>query len=132
MENLSALPCGPRPPNPAELLSSPIVAPLLSELRSQYDYVILDSPPVLSVSDSRILSTLTDAVVFVVRAERTPFDLVRRARSLVIGSGARVLGVVLNDAEIQRSGQYRFTYLYGRGYMTEGEGYSRIVPRSAS
>jgi capsular exopolysaccharide synthesis family protein len=122
--NLSVIPCGPLPPNPAEVLSSPVTAELLHKLRSQFEYVLVDSPPLLSVSDSRILSTLTDAVVLVTRAYSTPYDVVRRARGLLYAAGARVLGVALNSVDIHKGGYgygsgygyYRYGYGYGYGY----------------
>ena len=90
--NLSVIPCGPVPPNPAEVLSSPIAAELLGKLRADFDYVLVDSPPLLSVADSRVLATMADAVVIVVRAHSTPYDAVRRARMLLHGASARILG----------------------------------------
>jgi capsular exopolysaccharide synthesis family protein len=119
--NLSVIPCGPIPPNPAEVLSSRLTADLLRRLRSEFEYVLLDSPPLLTVSDSRILSTLTDAVVLVTRAYRTPFDLVRRARELLYNADARILGVALNSIDVNRQGGYG--YGYGYGYYRYGYGY---------
>jgi polysaccharide biosynthesis transport protein len=119
--NLSVIPCGPIPPNPAEVLSSPLTVDLLRRLRSEFEYVLLDSPPLLTVSDSRILATFTDAVVLVTKAYSTPFDLVRRARELLYHSGARVLGVALNSVATLKQGgsgfdHYRYGYGYGYGY----------------
>ncbi len=116
VENLSVIPCGPIPPNPAEVLSAPLAGELLHKLRSQFEYVLVDSPPLLSVADSRILATLTDAAVLVARAFETPYDLVRRARSLLYAAGARVLGVALNDVDLRREGYGpHFSYRYGYG-----------------
>ncbi|HEV2424140.1 MAG TPA: polysaccharide biosynthesis tyrosine autokinase [Terriglobia bacterium] len=123
VENLSVIPCGPIPPNPAEVLSSPLCADLLHRLRAQFEYVLVDSPPLLSVADSRILATLVDAVVLVARAHATPYDVVRRARTLLYGSGARILGVALNDLDLKRDGfgyeQYQYGYGYGYGQSTD-------------
>jgi succinoglycan biosynthesis transport protein ExoP len=130
--NLFVIPCGPIPPNPAEILSSPAAGELLRQLRSDFDYVLVDSPPVLSVTDGRILATLTDAVVLVVRAYRTPYDVVRRARSLLYGAGARILGVALNDVNIHRDGYYgyKYSYYYRYGYG-DGYGYSNEEAEAA-
>lgn len=130
--NLSVIPCGPIPPNPAEVLSSPATLENLRQLREQFEYVLVDSPPLLSVADSRVLATMTDAVVLVARAHSTPFDAVRRARALLYGAGARILGIALNDVDFRREGYgygykgyyYRYGYGYGHGY---GYGYG---PRS--
>ena len=125
VENLCVVPCGPIPPNPAEVLSSPVAADLLQRLRTQFEYVLVDSPPLLSVADGRILATLVDAVVLVARAHSTPYDVVRRARTLLYGSGARILGVALNDVDIERNGfgyqQYQYGYGYGYGPGDEGQ-----------
>jgi capsular exopolysaccharide synthesis family protein len=119
--NLSVIPCGPIPPNPAEVLSSPVTPELFNKLRSQFEYVLVDSPPLLTVSDSRILSTLTDAVVLVTRAYGTPYDVVRRARELLYHTGARILGVALNSVDVHKQGGYGYGdgygfYRYGYGY----------------
>jgi capsular exopolysaccharide synthesis family protein len=133
--NLSVIPCGPIPPNPAEVLSSPLTVDLLRRLRSEFEYVLVDSPPLLTVSDSRILSTLTDAVVLVTRAYTTPFDLVRRARGLLYNSGARILGVALNSVEAHKQGgsgydAYRYGYGYGYGYEQDPNEGSASQPES--
>jgi len=115
VENLSVIPCGPIPPNPAEVLSSPLAAELLHKLHEDFDYVLVDSPPLLTVADARILSTLTDAVVLVVRAFQTPYEVVRRARALLQGAGIRILGVALNGVDIQRDAYSYGYYQYGYG-----------------
>jgi capsular exopolysaccharide synthesis family protein len=118
--NLSVIPCGPIPPNPAEVLSSPVTPELLNKLRSQFEYVLVDSPPLLSVSDSRILSTMTDAVVLVTKAYSTPYDVVRHARGLLYAAGARILGVALNSVDLRKGG---FGSSYGYHYYRYGYGY---------
>ena len=117
VENLSVIPCGPIPPNPAEVLSSPLTGELLRKLRFQFEYVLVDSPPLLSVADSRILATLADAAILVTRAFETPYDLVRRARSLLYSAGVRILGVALNDVDLRGEGYAgNLSYRYGYGY----------------
>jgi capsular exopolysaccharide synthesis family protein len=120
--NLSIIPCGPIPPNPAEVLSSPLTAELLKRLLAEFEYVLVDSPPILSVADSRILATITDAVVLVTRAYETPYEVVRRARALLYGAGARILGVALNDVNIHKEsygGKYGYYQQYGYGYGSD-------------
>ncbi len=125
---LSVIPCGPIPPNPAEVLSSQRTGELLRTLRGQFEFVLVDSPPILSVADSRILATLTDAAVLVTRAHSTPYDVVRRARSLLYGANARILGVALNDVDLRRdgygymSGNYGYGYGYGQAPGEDGQG----------
>ncbi|MGH9403067.1 MAG: GumC family protein [Terriglobia bacterium] len=121
--NLSVIPCGPIPPNPAEILSSHVTGELLRKLREMFEFVLVDSPPILSVADSRILATLTDAAILVTRAHSTPYDVVRRARSLLYGANSRILGVALNDVDLHRDGYYgysggNFGYGYGYGHAT--------------
>lgn len=121
VENLFVVPCGPIPPNPAEILSSHMTGELLQKLREQFEFVLVDSPPILSVADSRVLATLTDAAILVTRAHSTPYDVVRRARSLLYGANSRILGVALNDVDLHRDGYYgyaggNFGYGYGYGY----------------
>ncbi len=127
IENLSVIPCGPIPPNPAEVLSSPRTQELMEKLRSDFEYVLVDSPPLLSVTDGRILSTLTDGVVLVVHGFSTPYDVVRRARASLSGAGARILGVALNNVDLRRDGYtynyyYRYGYGYGYGYGSDERG----------
>jgi capsular exopolysaccharide synthesis family protein len=93
---LAVLFCGPAPPNPANLLSSEFMRTLLQEASQQYKYVVLDSPPLLNLADSRILSTLVDGVILVVGAGSTPRDLVHRAYASVLDAGSQVLGVAMN------------------------------------
>ena len=126
VNNLSVIPCGPIPPNPAEVLSSPITSELFRKLLAEFEYVLVDSPPLLSVADSRILATITDAVVLVARANSTPHDAVARARTLLYGAGARILGVALNDVNFRKDGYgygsyYRYGYGYGYGYGYESD-----------
>jgi len=125
--NLSVIPCGPIPPNPAEILSSPLAGELLRKLRAEFDYVLVDSPPLLSVADSRILATLTDAAVLVARAFETPYDIVRRARALLYSADSRILGVALNGVDIRQDAYsgvhaaYRQGLGYAHGYGSNGD-----------
>jgi polysaccharide biosynthesis transport protein len=112
------LPAGPRAPNPAELLSSSNMEKVVSELRRRFDHVVLDSPPLLLVTDATILSTLTDGVVLVVESGVTaPRALVQAHRTLK-ASGAKVLGVVVNKVDVRRNGYYYSYYerYYGKYY----------------
>lgn len=123
--NLYVIPCGPIPPNPAELLSSPPMQELLQELQNLFKYVLLDSPPVLHVSDAQILATQVEAVVLVAHGAATPRELVDRGKENLLRVNANVIGVVLNNLDLSTVGYehyYRYyrRYGYGDGY---GEGY---------
>jgi polysaccharide biosynthesis transport protein len=116
--SLWVLTAGPHPPNPAELLSSSKMESLMSELRQRFDHVVVDSPPVLLVTDATILSTITDGVLLVAESGVTPPGaLVRAHRTLGI-AGGRVLGVVVNKVDSRKGGYYYgyYTKYYGAYY----------------
>jgi len=103
---LWAMPAGPTPPNPAQLLSSAAMESMLRELRKRFKFVVIDSPPVLPVTDAMILSTLVDGVVFVIESGVTVRGAVTRARKILQNVGANVLGIVLNKVDVRHDGYY--------------------------
>jgi capsular exopolysaccharide synthesis family protein len=117
-DNLWLLPCGPTPPNPAELLNGARAQEIFARLRDAFDLVLIDSPPVLPVTDAVVLSKDVDATLLVVAAFRTSSGDVRRAAEKLGQVDARVVGVVLNEATRQGAGYYTAgTAGYGRqGY----------------
>ena len=120
--NLFLLPCGPTPPNPAELVSSEKMREMLVTLSQQYDHIILDSPPLINVTDPVILSTMVDGVIMVVHAGKSTRDVVRRASQELTGVGAKVFGVVLNNVNLQREGYDEYYYQrYYTGYYGSSE-----------
>ena len=100
---LSVLSAGDPPPSPGEFVASSRLQRLLSQLRSTFDYVLLDTAPVTLVADAAVLAPSVDGVILVVSAGKTKRDLVRRAREQLEVVGARVLGVVLNNARLNKS-----------------------------
>jgi polysaccharide biosynthesis transport protein len=106
---LWALPGGRTPPNPAELLSSPRMADILQQLRERFDHIVVDSPPLLMVTDATILSTLADGVILVVESGVTVRGALVRAHSLLENAGGRLLGVVMNKVDFRHD-----TYYYSR------------------
>ena len=118
--NLSLLPCGPIPPNPAELIISERMKEMLKELAERYDHIIIDSPPLINVTDPVILSTMVDGVILVVHGGKSTRDIVRRARQELATVGARVFGVVLNNVDLRHEGYDK--YYYRRYYSNYGEG----------
>jgi polysaccharide biosynthesis transport protein len=114
--NLSLLPCGPIPPNPAELISSEKMRDMMDLLTQRYDHIVIDSPPLINVTDPVILSTMVDGVIMVVHAGKSTRDVVRRASQELTGIGAKVFGVVLNNVNLQREGYDE--YYYQRYYST--------------
>lgn len=111
---LSVLPCGPIPPNPAELLHTERFQALVLELSRRFDRVIYDSPPVAAVTDAQILSGVVDGVVLLGKAGKTSRDQLARARRALGDVGARVVGALLNAVDLtDRGGYYHYDY-YGR------------------
>ena len=111
---LSIIPAGPVPPQPSELLSSEAMADLMRELGTKFKHIILDSPPIMAVTDATVLSTMVDGVILVVESGVTPKKMIARTRKVLENAGARVLGVVLNkfDAHSDGYGHYYSSYYY--------------------
>lgn len=122
LPNLYVLPAGTPPPNPAELMASGQMVDLLAELREQFDHVVVDTPPTLSVTDAVVLSTRADAVVLVIRCAQTTKPALRRARDILAQVNARVSGVLLNAVNLD-SPDYYYYYeyqgKYGQRYYDE-------------
>ena len=129
MPNLSLVASGRFPPNPAELLGSARMQEILQEAKARFDVVLLDSPPLLAVTNAAVLSTMVDGVVLVIRTERTKRDAVRRALGHVRSVRGRLLGAVLNDVDM-RSGAYYGSY--GHYYYSYYGGERRSAARSAN
>jgi capsular exopolysaccharide synthesis family protein len=115
LPNLFVLPAGTPPPDPAELLASSEMRDLLTELRGQYDHIVVDTPPSLSVTDAVVLSPRADAVILVIRAEHTTKQSLRRARELLAQVNAKVIGVLLNAVDLS-SPDYYYYYEYQGKY----------------
>ncbi len=113
--NLSILAAGTPPPNPAELLASNNMREVLDKLRDQYDHIVIDTPPTLSVTDAVVLSTSADAVILVIRAGQTTKQALRRARDVLIQVNARICGVLLNAVNLN-SPDYYYYYEYQGKY----------------
>lgn len=102
---------GPIPPNPSELLASPRMTMLLEELRQDFDFVLVDSPPVLAVADAIILGNLVDGVMLCVHGGRTPREIIQRASSRLRQAGTYTLGALLNNLDVRKQ-----SYGYAQGY----------------
>lgn len=109
-ENLWVLTSGPIPPNPSEILGSRGMNAFLELAKNEYDVIILDSPPVLAVTDAQVLSNLADGVVLVVSSGKTEIDSAKKAKELLESAKAKIMGVVLNNMKVQDSQYY---YYYG-------------------
>jgi len=115
LPNLDVLTAGTPPPNPAELLASANMRDLLAQLREQYDHLVIDTPPSLSVTDGVVLSPRADAVVLVIRSGQTTKQALRRARDILAQVNAKVVGVLLNAVDL-RSPDYYYYYEYKGKY----------------
>jgi polysaccharide biosynthesis transport protein len=129
LPNLHLLLAGPLPPLPSELLGSKQMEDLLAELRTQYDFIIIDTPPVLTVTDASVIGRLADATVLVVRYGEARRQVIARSIELLQRSGANVLGVALNMVDF---GAPEYSEYYGRQYYNyygprELEGEKEVV-----
>ncbi|MFN8487890.1 MAG: polysaccharide biosynthesis tyrosine autokinase [Caldilineaceae bacterium] len=107
---LLVLTTGPLPPNPAELLSSRRMHEILAKLTDRFDIVILDTPPIMAVSDAIILASFTDATLLVTRFAKTRRDLAKQALNALRQVNAHVSGIVLNGIAVGKSGYYNYGY----------------------
>lgn len=123
-EGLYIVPSGPRPPNPAELLGSAGCRAALDRLNEVFDLVIIDTPPVVAVTDAVVMSAEVDGVVMVIKSFKVARDLVLQAKRMLTDVDARLIGVVLNDFDIQRKsyGYYYYYTYYGSEREDVGRG----------
>jgi capsular exopolysaccharide synthesis family protein len=113
IEGLEVLPCGPDVPYPSEVLNSKTFASTLEQLSNKYDRIVIDSPPVVSVTDSQILAAICNVTLLVLRAEKSTRKASQQARDALLSVGARMLGAVVNDVHGKNG---RYGYYSGPGY----------------
>jgi len=121
--NLSVLPCGSLPTNPAELLTNKKFTDLLALLRERYDCIVLDTPPLLAVADPAIVAAHADGVAIAIRLTRDSRMQVIRSKELLVASKAKLVGVVINGYDLTRRHRlatYAYGYSYGYGYGKQG------------
>lgn len=106
MENLQIITCGPIPPNPAELLGSQTMNRVMEEMKGNFDVIIFDAPPVLSVADAQILSNKCDGTILVLNTGETEKDGLLKAKEALVSSKANIIGVVLNNFQLQKDHYY--------------------------
>ena len=121
VDGLDILPCGPIPANPSEILNSREFGELVDSFAQKYDHIIFDSPPVNAVTDARILGAVCDATILVLRADKSTRKSGEHARNALMAVGARVLGVIVNDAPHRKGYE-----VYGGSYYGQAD----IVVRS--
>jgi len=116
IKNLDMIPVGPTPPNPSEILGSKKMKQFLDSLRSGYTRIIIDSPPIMAVTDSVVLSQMVDGVIVIISAGDTPRPVVQNGIAQLRGVNARILGAVLNGIRTGRDSYYYnpyYSYYYG-------------------
>lgn len=112
VRGLSVIPSGPVPPNPAELLGSQRMRDLIGTLRDQADYIIVDCPPALAVTDAAVLAPLVDGFLLVASAGETTKGAAKQVKDTLAGLGARLAGVVVNRIDTVHRYQYQYGYYY--------------------
>lgn len=111
---IAFVPAGPPPPNPAELVGSLRMHEALTQVRGTYDFVVIDAPPVLPVTDAVVLARETDGVLLVVKGHDTPRELVRRARDQLVQVNVHLLGAVVNNVDMGWGDLYFYHRYYGQ------------------
>ncbi|MCB2296765.1 CpsD/CapB family tyrosine-protein kinase [Clostridium tagluense] len=119
-ENLHVLSSGTRPPNPAELLGSAKMKNFIEQLKKTYDFIILDTPPIVLVTDAQILAQYTDGCLLVISSGEAERDSVIKSKGLLEKVNAKILGIVLNKVDSKKKGYYHYQYEYG-GSGKEGK-----------
>lgn len=115
--NLHLLPSGPVPPNPAELIGSEQMAKVFALLQSEFNHVVIDSPPIASFTDGVLIASMVDGVILVVHSGKSSRQVVRRSRQLLQDVGAKVFGVVLNKVNLRsQDNSYYYQSYYHRSY----------------
>lgn len=110
VENLYLLCSGPIPPNPAEVLNSDQIRELWPRLLQDFDYLLVDSPPILAVADASILATQLDGVILVVNSGKTKINPAREARDQLKKANANLLGVILNQVKTKKRDYHYYHY----------------------
>lgn len=110
--NLYVLPSGMTPPNPSELLSSQKMQEFMEYLRQSFDYIVVDSPPLIVVTDAQIISKYSDACILVVAAGESDRNAVIKAKELLCNVNANLIGIVLNKIDISREKYYKYYHYY--------------------
>lgn len=109
-KNIDLLPTGPTPPNPVELINSDNNKKLLEKLKKEYDLIIMDCAPIIGLSDSLILATLSDINLITVSAKKTKIENLERVQKLFAQNNLKISGVIFNNAKVSGNGYYSYYY----------------------
>ena len=122
IEGLDALTAGVIPPNPSELLGSERMQNILQRAKEEYDYVLIDTPPVLPVTDSLVLGSMVDGLILVIDSGEVKVEMAREVKNQLVHAGANILGVVLNKVRSEHHGYgYGYYYYYGHESARGGD-----------
>lgn len=110
VEGLDVISCGPIPPNPSELLGSKRMEKFIDDAKNMYDIVLFDTPPVLAVTDAKILGNQCDGSMLVIRSKQTEYEAAKKSIEALSSTTAKFLGTILNDRDKKESNYY---YYYG-------------------
>ncbi|KXZ40583.1 capsular exopolysaccharide family [Alkalithermobacter thermoalcaliphilus JW-YL-7 = DSM 7308] len=123
VEGFDIITCGQIPPNPSEIISSNKLKRLVEDLKKDYEYILIDAPPVGIVSDAAILSTFIDGVILLASCGETQIEHIKKAKETLENVGAKILGVVLNKLEVEKNRAYGYyAYYYQDEENTKGKG----------
>lgn len=120
IENLDLLASGTIPPNPSEILGSNAMKEVLHNIRQQYDVILIDTPPVGTVTDAQILSTIVDGTIIVAASGQVKIDALQRAKNLLEKVNANILGVIINKLD-RTANSYYYYYYYSNYYQQDDE-----------
>lgn len=109
-KNLFVLSSGPIPPNPAELLGSNMMKLVIEELKREFDVIIFDTPPILAVTDAQVIANHCDGTVLVVSSGRTEIEKAQKAKEILVNTGSKLLGAVLNQKKVNKETHYDYYY----------------------
>ena len=128
IEGLDALTAGVIPPNPSELLGSERMKNILQRAKEEYDYVLIDTPPVLPVTDSLVLGRMVDGLILVIDSGEIKVEMARDVKNQLVHAGANILGVVLNKVRSEHHGYgYGYYYYYGHEGVRGGDNESKAL-----
>lgn len=108
--NLDVITSGPIPPNPSELIGSTNMMDIFEELKQQYDFILVDTPPVNTVTDAQLFGELTKNAIFIIDVESNNKESVKKGKELLEKSGTKILGAVLNKAPLDKSSSSYYYY----------------------
>lgn len=132
IENLYLLPSGPMPADSAGLLNSKEFKSLLLDLKTRFDVILIDSPPILGVSDASVLAAEADMTMIVVQHRKLPLHMLQRVKNAVDGIGGKVLGVVLNNVDIRTDTTYGYYTNYYSYYSSDTEAQEPVKRRRSN